>query len=120
MSKRIVNMKYDFQTITNRKNTGSMKWNQMYIDNPELKEDIVPLSVADMEFLNPPEIKEGLKKYIDEMILGYTGPTDSFYEAVIKWMKERHDFEIKKEWIVHTPGVVSAFFNAVKKFTKDT
>lgn len=111
-------MKYDFHTVTNRKNTGSFKWDAMYADNPNLGEEIIPLSVADMEFKNPPEIKEGLKKYIDETILGYTGPTEAFYQAVLSWMERRHDFKVKKEWLVQTPGVVNAFFNAVKMFSK--
>ena len=38
-----------------------------------LPENVAPLSVADMELKNPPEIVEGLKKYIDTHILGYTG-----------------------------------------------
>lgn len=112
-------MKYDFQTVTNRINTGSMKWDQMLLDNPELEEDIIPLSVADMEFKNPPEIKEGLKNYIDEMILGYTGPTESYYDAVIHWMEKRHQYKVEKEWIVQTPGVVNAFFNAVRNFSEE-
>ena len=112
-------MKYDFQTVTNRRYTGSMKWDQMLFDNPKLGEDIVPLSVADMEFVNPPEVKRGLKDYIDHMILGYTGPTDSYYDAVIHWMDRRHNYKIEKEWVLQTPGVVNAFFNAVRQFTEE-
>lgn len=111
-------MKYDFETIISRKNQGSAKWDLMYKINPDVGNNIVPLSVADMEFENPPEIKEGLKKYIDEMILGYTVPTDDYYNSVINWMKKRHNFKIEKDWIINTPGVVTAFFNAVKMFTK--
>ena len=40
--------------------------------NPEVPEGIVPLSVADMELMNPPEITEGLKQFLDHRILGYT------------------------------------------------
>ena len=45
--------------------------------NPNVREGIVPLSVADMEFKNPPEVVEGLKAYLDTHILGYTSPTES-------------------------------------------
>lgn len=111
-------MNYDFETIINRKGQGSMKWDLMYATKKDVGDDIVPLSVADMEFENPPQIKEGLKKYIDEMILGYTEATDEYYKSVIDWMDRRHDFKVKKEWIVNTPGVVTAFFNAIKMFSK--
>ena len=65
--------KYDFETLISRKNQGSYKWEGMYKEYPDLPDDIVPFSVADMELQIAPEIKEGLKKYIDEAILGYTG-----------------------------------------------
>ncbi len=112
-------MKYDFTTRVNRKNHGSFKWKDMYDKKPDVEENIVPLSVADMEFKNAPEIIEGLKKYLDEVILGYTGANESFKDSVVKWMKERHNFEISKDWIVNTAGVVPAFFNAVREFTKE-
>lgn len=53
-----IKMSYDFTTLVSRKNTGSSKWEQMYSWNPEVTEDVVPLSVADMEFKPAPEIVE--------------------------------------------------------------
>lgn len=110
-------MKYDFTTSPNRRNMGSAKWKQMLNWSPNIPNDIVPLSVADMELDNPPEIKEGLSKFALEAVYGYTVPTDDYYEAVISWMRRRHNFNIEKEWIVTTPGVVTAFYNAVKAYT---
>lgn len=109
---------YDFETLLSRKGQGSFKWEAMYREVPNLSDDIVPFSVADMELKIAPEIREGLKKYIDEAILGYTGATDKYYEAVISWMKRRHNFDIQKEWIVTSSGVVSALFDSVKAFTE--
>lgn len=111
-------MKYDFTTIIDRSNTGSGKWEQMKKWNPNVSKGVVPFSVADMEFKNPPEIVEGLKKYIDSTILGYTQPTENYLNAVCSWMKRRHDWVVKKEWIIGSPGVVNAFFQAVKAFTE--
>lgn len=110
-------MKYDFETMVDRKNQGSEKWEMMYRMKPDVKEGVVPLSVADMEFKNAPEIINGLKDYLDKTILGYTTGTDKFYNSVINWMKRRHDFEIEKEWIVNTSGIVPAFFNAIRTFS---
>ncbi len=47
-------MKYDFETLPSRKDTGSTKWDAMYAKNPNLPQGVIPLSVADMEFCNPP------------------------------------------------------------------
>ena len=107
-------MKYDFTTLVDRSNLGSFKWNGMKRLYPDVPSGIVPFSVADMELKNPPEVIEGLKKYLDEAILGYTGPTDAYYDAVISWMKRRHNWDIKKEWFVTTTGVVTGFQAAIK------
>lgn len=111
-------MRYDFETLIPRKNMGSRKWDVMAQHNPDAAEDVIPLSVADMEFKNPPELAEGLKDYIDHSILGYTMPNNAFYESVVRWMKDRHQWEIKPDWLVQAPGVVNALFGIVKTFTE--
>lgn len=111
-------MKYDFETLISRKNTGSEKWDDMYAKNPKVPDEIVPFSVADMEFKNAPQIAKGISKYLEHSIMGYTCATDAYYDAVIRWMKRRHQWEIKKEWIVEYPGVVPALYHLVQLFTK--
>ena len=112
-------MKYDFETLVNRRNTGSHKWEGMYEQIPDAGDEIVPLSVADMELKNPPAIIEGLKNYLDNIILGYTGETENYYKSVTSWMERRHGFSPKKEWFVMTAGVVPAIKEMVGAFTKD-
>lgn len=108
---------YDFETIVNRTNTGSPKWEQMKELKPDVKEDTVPFSVADMELKNPPEIIEGLKEYLGTAVLGYTVPTKEYFDSVCGWMKKRHGWEVKPEWIVNSPGVVGAFYSAIRALT---
>lgn len=72
-------MKYDFLTNPDRRKQGSRKYMVMYNKNPHLSKDIIPLSVADMEFVTPPEIREGLKDFLDEVVLGYSGPNDEYF-----------------------------------------
>lgn len=111
-------MKYDFTTLLNRKNVGAEKWLDMYRQRGDVDEDVVPMSIADMEFKNAPEIVEGLKAYLDQPIFGYTAPTDEYYEAVIGWMKKRNGWDIKREWIFTYAGVVPALFACVRAFTQ--
>lgn len=111
-------MKYDFITKVNRKHQGSIKWIEMYSKNPNVSEGVIPLSVADMEFKNAPEIIDGLKKYLDENVLGYVMANDEYKQAVCDWMKKRHDFTIEKDWIINTSGVVPAIFHSVNAFTE--
>ena len=109
-------MRYDFETLVDRSHCGSGKWDEMREKNPSVAPEVVPLSVADMEFKNAPEIQEGIKAYVDSHILGYTSPTEEYLQAVCGWMKEQHGWEIQPEWICGTHGVVTALFMLVSAF----
>ena len=116
----MIEKKYNFTNRINRQGTGSHKWNLMHDWNPNVSEGVLPLSVADMELYNPPEIYEGLVSFLkNKPILGYTGPTDEFLQAVIDWQAKRHNWSIKKDWIVNTTGVVSAFNAAIRAFSDE-
>ena len=109
-------MKYDFETLVNRTGTGSEKWDMMRAEMPDIPSDIVPFSVADMEFKPAPEIVEGLKEYLDTASFGYTGATASYYQAIIQFMERRHGFSPKKEWILESAGIVPALKQMVAAF----
>ena len=49
---------------------------------------------------------------------GYDLPTEDYYQAIIDWMGNRHAWEIKKEWIICTPGVIAAFYSAIRAYTE--
>ena len=115
----VLTRRYDFETVVNRFDIGSYKYDQMIKWNKMAEEKkIIPLSVADMEFKTPPAIVDALKTYVEEHILGYTGPTKKYNDSVISWMKRRHNWEIREKSIVGTPGVVGAFYMAVSAFTQ--
>lgn len=109
---------YDFSRRPPRRDMGAMKWDSMEEVNPSVSEEVVPLSVADMEFITAPEIREGLKEYIDKNILGYTGMWPEYRESVVNWFERRHNWKIEPEWIVSTPGVVSGIFDGIEAFTE--
>lgn len=111
-------MKHDFTTKISREGQGSLKWLDMYHKKPDVSPEVVPLSVADMEFKHPAALIDGLKDYLDVVTLGYTTATPEFHKAVCSWMERRHGFKIEPEWIVNTAGVVPAFFTAVRKLVQ--
>ena len=104
-----------FDKIIDRKNTKCYKWDY----NKEIfgKQDLLSMWVADMDFQSPQEVLEVLKERVDHGVFGYTGITDSFYDSIINWMKERFDWEIKKNWIITTPGIVPAINFAIQTYT---
>lgn len=107
-------MKYDFTHRADRSAAGAYKWVDMLEKDPTVPSDVIPLSVADMELYNPPEVIEELHALLDEGPLGYTGPTDEFFDACVQWQERRHGWSPKREWVCLSPGVVPAFHNAVR------
>jgi len=109
-------MKYEFdRPAPPRIGIEAAKWDMLPAGcGPE----IVPLSVADMEFLSPPEIVSALEETARFGMWGYTGWGDRYYNALHDWMLKRHNWEIKREWLVQVNGVVQGLYAAVRAFTK--
>ncbi len=104
-------MKYDFDSLINRRGTGCVKWDETD------KEDVIPLWVADMDFSVAPAIQKAVQQRAAHPVFGYTHVQDDYYEAVISWFKRRHQWAIDRSWILYTTGVVPAMSVAVKAFT---
>lgn len=111
-------MKYDLETLVNRKDKYSRKWDMMYKRKPDMDKDIPPFSVADYDFKYPDEIVEGFKAYTETMVFGYSKPNDTYYQSFINWVQRRHDFTLKQEWILDGNGVVAAICNSIKAFSE--
>lgn len=104
-----------FYNGVNRKNTNCIKWDLV----EDCENDILPFSIADSDYPTCDSVLEALEKRIKEGAFGYTIIDDEYYMNIQNWFKERHNYEIKKEWILPSPGVVTALYLAVKLFTKE-
>lgn len=107
-------MKYDFDKIIDRHNSNSLKWD--YHSN-DYGIEVLPMWVADMDFKAPKEVIDAVIKRAVHGIFGYSSIPDSYYEAVITWIKQRNGWEIKKEWIIPSPGVLPAVGLAIQAYT---
>ncbi|MBU2511369.1 pyridoxal phosphate-dependent aminotransferase [bacterium] len=107
---------YDFDKVTSRRNTNCAKWDAAeYLFG---EKDIIPMWVADMDLPVAKPITAALIKRTEHEFYGYPLPVPfSTISAVINRMKRKYDWDIKPEWIVTTPGIVSALFTAVKAYT---
>ena len=105
---------YNFDKIVNRRQTNSIKYDREKAQDTR----IIPMWVADMDFETLPEVKQVLIKRAEHGIFGYAAPTDSYYQSVIHWLGTRHDFHVEKDWIIPTPGIVTALKLAVRAYTK--
>ncbi|MDR1786824.1 MAG: pyridoxal phosphate-dependent aminotransferase [Spirochaetaceae bacterium] len=111
-------MKYDFTTQPERGIWNSSKWKQMRDLNPAVPAGIVPLSVADMEFPMPPEMREALLAFTDGLVMRYPVPTEAYFAAFAGWCERRHHWKIQKDWIIPMDGVIPGFYAAIQALTE--
>lgn len=103
-------MKYDFDKTIDRRATNSYKWDSA-------PEGVLPMWVADMDFRTAPAIIDALQKRVAHGIFGYTRVPDAYYDAVTSWFSRRHGWDIDREWIIYTSGVVPAVSAVIKAMT---
>ncbi len=103
-------MAYSFDTVIDRRNTGSVKF--------DLRHDLLPLWVADMDFPLPDEILSAIKKRVDHGIFGYTMTTSSYWNALDKWCNRQYGYSVDPEHAITVPGVVYALALAVRTLTE--
>lgn len=109
-------MFYDFDTVVDRRNTNSLKWDMA----AKLTgvDDVLPLWVADMDFPAPAPVLDALQQRAAHGVFGYSVVPDSCYEAAMRWIHKRHHWDIEKDWIVFTTGVVPAIHWIVMAWTQ--
>jgi len=103
-------MKFDFDRIFDRRNTGSLKWDKYK------GKDIIPMWVADMDFQAPPAVLDALHKRVEHGIFGYAAPPEDLVEAVVERLATKYQWKIKPYWIVWLPGLVPALNVACRAF----
>ncbi|MBE3112462.1 MAG: putative C-S lyase [Acidobacteria bacterium] len=109
-------MKYDFDKVVDRTGTESLKW--VYPRKVLKVEDAIPMWVADMDFEAPPAVVEAIRRRAAHGVYGYPLIPPSFWQAAIGWLKRRHGWDVRKDWMAKSPGIVPALNYAVRAFTK--
>lgn len=109
-------MSFDFDRILPREGTASVKWDGRQATFGSA--DLIPMWVADMDFAVPEAVSRAIQQRAGHPVFGYTLATDSLYESLIEWLRKRHGWEIQKEWIILSPGVVPSLHGAALAFAK--
>ena len=102
---------YDFDTIIDRTGTDCLKWD----DNGS--SDIHPMWVADMDFAVAPQIQEAMRKRLEHPVYGYTFHGEGLLNAITSWVGRRYHWNIEKEWVEFSPGVVPALVMSILAYT---
>lgn len=102
-------MTYDFDTVVDRKNTYSLKW--------DIADGELPMWVADMDFMTAPQITDAIIKRASHGVFGYSVIPDEWYSAYINWWKNRHGIEYHKDELIFSTGVIPIISSCVRKLT---
>jgi cystathionine beta-lyase len=104
---------FDFDTVLERRGTASLKW-EKYKDR-----DIIPLWVADMDFRSPPAVIEALRQLIEYGVFGYTVTPAELNEVVLAMLASKYAWQVKPEWLVWLPGLVTGLNVACRAVGQD-
>ena len=106
----------NFDEIVNRRGTDCLKYD--FAVRRGMPEDVLPLWVADMDFMPPQCIQEAICTYVKAQPLGYTMTNPKYLEAVIDWYKRRHNCILSKDWLTSAPNVITGIMWCIGAFTK--
>ena len=107
---------YDFNKIIDRSGSGDLK--HEVLEERYGRADLLPLWVADMDFETPHFITDALRRRLNHSLFGYTVEPEEFWPTVMKWIKDHHQWDVKREWLSYIPGIVKGIGMVVNVFTK--
>ena len=105
------NTKYDFESVINRKETNSLKW--------DLFDDDVPMWVADMDFKVAPAIENAIRKRASHPVFGYAIVPDELFESYINWWDRRYEFKMSKNDMLYSTGVMPSISSMIRCLTDE-
>lgn len=111
-------MNFDFDTLIDRRNTNSVKWDMLENIYGVSPEDGIAMWVADMDFKAPPAVNATLKNMAEHGVYGYFGDDRAYKASIISWMQNRHDWRVEPEWISTTHGIVNAVSICIQAYTR--
>ncbi|HEY3381940.1 MAG TPA: PatB family C-S lyase [Vicinamibacterales bacterium] len=109
-------MLFDFDAVLDRRRTHSLKWDHCATEFG--LDDVIPMWVADMDFAAPPAVVEAVKARAAHGAYGYVSVPESFWQAVIEWLRTRHGWDVERGWLLRAPGVVPALSLCINALTE--
>ena len=112
--------KCNFDKYVERRNTNCTKWDTLELYFPKAKKNPLPMWVADMDFEVAEPIIKAIQNVTNRKVFGYsTREIDRFYDAILGWYKRRFDWDLDRETIMFSGGVVPAIATLIRILTKE-
>ena len=105
-------MAFNFDSCPERAGTDSTKWHRY------ANRDVIPSWIADMDFESPPAVVEAIKARAAHGVFGYPAQRDEVFDSIVKYMKRRHGWEIRPEWITFMCSLVPGIHGAIRCTTQ--
>ena len=111
-----MNKTYDFDTPIDRRDTSCFKWDAL----PAMygRDDLLPMWVADMDFRSPDFVIDAMRRRLDHPVLGYTMPSDGYWQAVCSWLERHYGIVTTKDSLHFIPGIVAGIAYALLALTE--
>jgi cystathionine beta-lyase len=110
-------MTYNFDQVIDRRGTGALKLDVLQERYGDA--NLLPLWVADMDFLTPSFITDALQERLRHSLYGYTVEPADYWPTVIQWIRTHHDWQVERDWITYIPGIVKGIGMAINVFVKE-
>lgn len=110
-------MTYSFDKIIDRRGSNDLK--HSVLQERYGRDDLLPLWVADMDFETPPFITEALRQRLDHSLFGYTVVPEELWSTITQWVRDHHQWEVRREWLTYIPGIVKGIGMAVNVFSQE-
>ncbi len=95
-------MTYDFDTPVNRRHTNCLKWDTC-------PEDVLPLPVADMDFVAPEPVRKALQDRLDHGVFGYSCEPPELREVLVDRLYRLYGWSVSPDALLFLPGVIPGF-----------
>ena len=95
-------MAYDFDQRIDRRHSESVKWH--YYD-----EDVLPLWLADMDFVSPEPVIRALHERVEHGVFGYGMVTSELRQVIVERLQRLYSWQVSPEALVFLPRVVTGF-----------
>ena len=107
---------YNFDQVIDRHHTGALKTD--VLEERYGDANLLPLWVADMDFATPSFIVDALRRRLEHPIFGYTVDPADYWPSVIDWLRDHHQWDVRREWLSFIPGIVKGIGFAVNVFVR--
>ena len=111
-------MDFDFDAVIDRVGTNSSKWDTMQAKYGVSPDTGIAMWVADMDFEAPEAVTNCIRKMAEQGIYGYAREDDNYRQAIVSWMKRRHQWQIQPDSVLSVHGIVNAIALAIQAYTQ--